>query len=143
MGQDSQGEPAAFGGILGRSEVDRRSGARRPANPKKVGHSGRAAQFGGFGDRSKGGDNRAPLDHCGVATLAAIAATSARSGKAFADISDARRRVNGFIDEVYNKDWLHSALGYHSPFEFEAVFAQNSIGGIATSTGLHPVSETR
>jgi putative transposase len=47
------------------------------------------------------------------------------NGKAFADIGDVRRRVNGFIDEVYNKDRLHSALGYQSPFEFEAVFTQD------------------
>jgi putative transposase len=51
--------------------------------------------------------------------------TEAISGKAFADISDARRHINGFIAEVYNKDRLHSALGYQSPLEFETAFAQN------------------
>ncbi len=29
---------------------------------------------------------------------------------AFVDISDARRHINGFIAEVYDKDGLHSAL---------------------------------
>jgi len=47
------------------------------------------------------------------------------NGKAFVDIRDARRRINGFIAEVYNKDRLHSALGYQSPLEFETAFAQN------------------
>jgi hypothetical protein len=37
----------------------------------------------------------------------------------------ARRRIDGFISEVYNKDRLHSALGYQSPLEFETAFAQN------------------
>jgi len=36
-----------------------------------------------------------------------------------------RRRIDGFIAEVYNKDRLHSALGYQSPLEFETAFAQN------------------
>jgi putative transposase len=47
------------------------------------------------------------------------------NGRAFADISDARRRINGFIAEVYNKERLHSALGYQSPLEFETAFAQS------------------
>jgi len=42
-----------------------------------------------------------------------------------AAIRDAHRRIDGFIAEVYNKDWLHSALGYQSPLEFETAFAQN------------------
>ena len=46
-------------------------------------------------------------------------------GKAFSDIRDARRRIDSFIADVYNKERLHSALGYQSPLEFEAVFAQN------------------
>ena len=52
-------------------------------------------------------------------------AVEGRDGKAFADLSDARRRINSFIAEVYNKDRLHSALGYQSPLEFETAFAQN------------------
>ncbi|APO53538.1 integrase core domain-containing protein [Bradyrhizobium diazoefficiens] len=35
------------------------------------------------------------------------------NGKAFADLSDARRHINSLIAEVYNKERLHSALGYN------------------------------
>ncbi len=28
-------------------------------------------------------------------------------------------------DNIYNKERLHSALGYRSPLEFETAFAQN------------------
>jgi putative transposase len=66
-----------------------------------------------------------PFDNAKAENFMKTLKTEEINGKAFADISDARRRVNGFIDEVYNKDRLHSALGYQSPFEFEAVFAQN------------------
>jgi hypothetical protein len=48
------------------------------------------------------------------------------NGKAFADLGDARRHINSFIAEVYNKERLHSALGYQSPLEFETAFAQNN-----------------
>ncbi|WP_410052761.1 integrase core domain-containing protein [Bradyrhizobium sp. SZCCHNS2002] len=41
------------------------------------------------------------------------------------DISDARRRIDRFIADVYNKKRRHSALGYQSPLEFETAFAQN------------------
>jgi hypothetical protein len=61
MGQDSQGKAAIFGGILGRREADRRSGARGPAPPTVV--SGQSAESGGLGDGLKRGDHRAPLDH--------------------------------------------------------------------------------
>jgi transposase InsO family protein len=37
---------------------------------------------------------------------------------------DARARIDDFIANVYNTERLHSALGYRSPLEFEAAFAQ-------------------
>jgi transposase InsO family protein len=36
-----------------------------------------------------------------------------------------RRRIDSFIADVYNKERLHSVLGYQSLLEFEAAFAQN------------------
>jgi transposase InsO family protein len=39
--------------------------------------------------------------------------------------ADACRHINSFIAEVYNKERLHSVLGYQSPLEFETAFAQS------------------
>jgi transposase InsO family protein len=47
------------------------------------------------------------------------------NGKDFSDLHDARRRIDSFIADIYNKERLHSAPGYQSPPEFETAFAQN------------------
>jgi putative transposase len=41
------------------------------------------------------------------------------NGKTYLNLEDARRRISAFIDDVYNADRLHSALGYKSPIAFE------------------------
>jgi putative transposase len=37
----------------------------------------------------------------------------------YQDVADARRQIGRFIETVYNRDRLHSSLGYRSPVEFE------------------------
>jgi len=41
-------------------------------------------------------------------------------GRAYRDIDEARRSIGTFIETVYNRRRLHSALGYLSPDEYEA-----------------------
>ena len=41
------------------------------------------------------------------------------NGKTYASLEDARRRIGAFLETVYNRGRLHSALGYKPPVEFE------------------------
>lgn len=42
----------------------------------------------------------------------------------YRDLNDARRSIGHFLEEVYNCNRLHSALGYQSPVAFETQHAQ-------------------
>ena len=97
-------------------------------------HSDRGVQYASIAYRQRLADRDItismsrpgnPFDNAKAESFMKTLKTEEINGKAFTDISDARRRIDSFIAEVYNKDRLHSALGYQSPLEFETAFAQN------------------
>lgn len=47
----------------------------------------------------------------------------------YRDFEDAWRRIGRFIESVYNRERLHSALGYRPPVEFEQSLRRLSCGG--------------
>ena len=46
--------------------------------------------------------------------------------KTYPDLDDARRQIGAFIETVYNKKRLNSALGYKPPDEFEAELGRDN-----------------
>ena len=46
------------------------------------------------------------------------------NGKTYASIDEARAQIGAFLENVYNRGRLHSALGYKPPVEFEAELRQ-------------------
>ena len=108
--------------------------ARKPQSGSLIHHSDRGVQYASIAYRqrlaeyditismSRPGN---PFDNAKAESFMKTLKTEEINGRAFVDINDARRRIDGFIAEVYNKDRLHSALGYQSPLEFETAFAQN------------------
>lgn len=108
--------------------------ARRPTRGSLIHHSDRGVQYASIAYRQRLADRDItlsmsrpgnPFDNAKAESFMKKLKAEEINGKAFVDLDDARRRFNSFIAEVYNKERLHSALGYQSPLEFETAFAQN------------------
>lgn len=109
--------------------------ARKPKPGSLIHHSDRGVQYASIAYRQQLADRDItismsrpgnPFDNAKAESFMKTLKAEEVNGKAFADLNDARRRINSFIAEVYNKERLHSALGYQSPLEFETAFAQNN-----------------
>lgn len=108
--------------------------ARRPTPGGLIHHSDRGVQYASIAYRKLLADRDItvsmsrpgnPFDNAKAESFMKTLKAEEINGKAFADLADARRRIDLFIADVYNKERLHSALGYQSPLEFETAFAQN------------------
>jgi putative transposase len=114
--------------------LDTALATRKPQPGSLIHHSDRGVQYASIAYRQKLAEYDItismsrpgnPFDNAKAESFMKTLKTEEINGKAFVDISDARRHINGFIAEIYNRDRLHSALGYQSPLEFETAFAQN------------------
>jgi transposase InsO family protein len=101
---------------------------RRPPAGELIHHSDRGVQYacadytraleaaGVMASMSRGG---CPYDNAKAESFMKTLKTEEVNGSAYRDLEHARACVGGFIEDVYNRHRLHSALGYLSPQEYE------------------------
>jgi len=109
--------------------LDQALAARQPQPESLIHHSDRGVQYacsdyvGRLEGRkiaismSRPGN---PYDNAKAESFMKTLKTEEVNGKAYANIEDARRQIGAFIETIYNRQRLHSALGYKPPVEFEA-----------------------
>jgi transposase InsO family protein len=60
-----------------------------------------------------------PYDNAMAESFMKTLKTEEVDGRAYRDVAEATAAIGSFIEEVYNRQRLHSALAYRSPIEFE------------------------
>jgi putative transposase len=111
--------------------LDMAIAARRPPPGSLIHHSDRGVQYacGDYTAILKTHDIRAsmsrignPYDNAKAESFMKTLKCEEVDGSAYRDLADARARIGSFIEEVYNRQRLHSALDYLSPDEYEATW---------------------
>lgn len=79
-----------------------------------------------------------PYDNAKAESFMKTLKTEEVNGKAYATLDEARRDIGRFIDTVYNRQRLHSALGYKPPAEFEAELRHHPKPQTYATTAVSP-----
>jgi putative transposase len=108
---------------------------RKPPKGSLIHHSDRGVQYASLAYRQRLADHDViismsrpgnPFDNAKAESFMKTLKTEELNARSFKTIDDARIRIDDFIANIYNTERLHSALGYLSPLEFEAAFAQTN-----------------
>jgi putative transposase len=103
--------------------------ARHPAPGSLIHHSDRGVQYAckDYTDLLAAHDIQpsmsrigCPYDNAKAESFMKTLKQEEVDGRAYRDIKEARAAIGTFLEEVYNRRRLHSALAYQSPAEFEA-----------------------
>lgn len=107
---------------------------RKPPKGSLIHHSDRGVQYASLTYRGRLAEHDVaismsrpgnPFDNAKAESFMKTLKSEELNARTFRGIADARRRIDDFIANIYNRERLHSALGYRSPLEFEAAFAQS------------------
>ncbi len=121
---------------------------RRPAPDSLIHHSDRGVQYacGNYtaklaAHRIQSSMNRVgnPYDNVKSESFMKTLKQEEVDGCDYRDISTACESIGRFIEEVYNRQRLHSALGYRSPVEFEASLPPLRLAQGLASDAIGPV----
>ncbi len=127
--------------------LDMALAARNPPADSLIHHSDRGVQYacGDYAERlqargvalsmSRVGN---PYDNAKAESFMKTLKAEEVNGKAYANLESARRDIGAFIEDVYNTQRLHSALGYKPPVEFEAELSQSRNRQLEAGTALSP-----
>lgn len=122
--------------------LDMALAARRPAPGSLVHHSDRGVQYacGDYAARLAAHGIQAsmsrvanPYDNAKAESFMKTLKHEEVDGRAYRDIHAARREIAHFIETIYNRQRLHSALDYRPPAEFEAGLAMVPAGAAQPS----------